>query len=62
MQAITDKTVTELIDKGLLHPETTKAYFLQAVVLDFRSRYGSCRTIESQSDRYDRLFAAYAKR
>ena len=27
VQAITDKTVTELIDKGLLHPETTKAYF-----------------------------------
>lgn len=27
VQAITDKTVTELINKGLLHPETTKAYF-----------------------------------
>lgn len=27
VQAITDKTVTELIQQNLIHPETTKAYF-----------------------------------
>lgn len=33
-QAITDKTVKELIHKNLIHPETTKAYFSPSILFD----------------------------
>ena len=34
VQAITDKTVQELIEKGLIHPESTKAYFSPSLLFD----------------------------
>lgn len=33
-QAITDKTVKELIQKGLIHPECTKAFFSPSILFD----------------------------
>lgn len=34
VQAITDQTVQELIQKGLIHPEKTKAYFSPSLLFD----------------------------
>lgn len=34
VQAITDKCVKELLEKGLIHPNTTKAYFSPSILFD----------------------------